>query len=198
MTHEPKHARDASRGSWLVDALLWVAAAGGTICIALVILAYTMGITLIMFSTGSMSPTITAGSVAVVQRVDAVEIEVGDIVTVDRDGLLPITHRVTSVAAGSSDDTRTITMRGDANEQDDPHPYEVASVRTVLWSIPGAAHVIVWFGDPIVLGALTIGAALVVFWAFWPKSPKRDPRAATEDERSPVAPDAVRSHEAAP
>ncbi|MGO1266499.1 MAG: hypothetical protein ACTMIY_07705 [Microbacterium gubbeenense] len=72
--------------------LLWLAAAAGLICIVLVILAYAANITLIMFRTGSMEPTIPAGSVAVVQQVDAAAASVGDVVTVDRAGELPITH----------------------------------------------------------------------------------------------------------
>lgn len=184
MTHTPRHAgRQAS--SWVVDALLWVLAVAGAVCILLVILAHTMGITLMMFSTGSMSPTIPAGSVAIVQEGPASEIEVGDVVTVDRGDLLPVTHRVTSVEPGAVDDQRIITMRGDANEQDDPQPYTVETVRAVLFSIPGLANVIVWFGDPLVLGGITIAAALLVGWAFWPRAEK--PRALAEytDQHEP-------------
>lgn len=159
-------------GSAIGDVLLWLAAAAGAVCIVLVVLAFTAQITLIMFRTGSMSPTIPAGSVAVVQRIPASEIEVGDIVTVDRDGELPVTHRVTSVAPGTSDGQRTITMRGDANAADDPTPYSVASVRVVLFSVPGVAAVIAGMGDPLVLAGLTVAAALLVVWAFWPRSPR--------------------------
>ncbi|MGO3555266.1 MAG: signal peptidase I, partial [Microbacterium gubbeenense] len=108
--------RRARVGGVVGEVLLWLAAAAGLICIVLVILAYTANITLIMFRTGSMEPTIPAGSVAVVQQVDAAAVSVGDVVTVDRAGELPITHRVTSVAAGASADERVITMRGDAND----------------------------------------------------------------------------------
>ena len=172
MTYQPRHA---GRGpaSWVVDALLWVLAIAGAICIALVILAYTLGITLMMFSTGSMSPTIPAGSVAVVQQVPASAIEVGDVVTVDRGELLPVTHRVTSVEQGSTEEERIITMKGDANEQEDPHPYTVTQVRTVLFSVPGLANVIVWFGSPWVLGSLTIAMSVLVGWAFWPRAERR-------------------------
>lgn len=166
MSRRPTGRRAASM---LVDALLWVAATAGAVCVVLVILAHTMGITLMMFSTGSMAPTIPAGSVAVVQRVPAAEISVGDVVTVDRSGQLPITHRVISVEPGSSGDERRITMRGDANQRDDPHPYAVSSVRTVLWSVPGVAPLVVQLGNPYVLGAITLGAALLVGWAFWPR-----------------------------
>lgn len=149
----------------------------------LVVLALTANITLIMFRTGSMSPTIPAGSVAVVQSVPASEIDVGDVVTVDREGDLPVTHRVTSVSAGPTDAQRVITMRGDANAADDPYPYTVQTVRVVLFSVPGIATVIVAMGDPLVLGGLTIGASVLVVWAFWPRSSRR-----RRDDDTPRAP----------
>ncbi|MGW9113650.1 signal peptidase I [Microbacterium sp. NPDC055683] len=152
------------------DLLLSLAALAGSICIVLVILAAVFDITLIMFRTGSMAPTIPTGSVAVVQRIPASEIDVGEVVTVDRAGELPVTHRVTSVSAGASDDERVITMRGDANEADDVAPYTVSSARLVLFSVPGIAPVIASFGSPFVIGGMTVGAALLVGWAFWPRS----------------------------
>lgn len=156
-------------GRFLADSALWIAAAAGVVCIALVVLAFAAQVTLILFRTGSMSPTIPAGSVAVVQRVPASQVDVGDVVTVDRPGELPITHRVTSVAGGVSDDERVITMRGDANASDDPFPYAVTSVRRVLFSVPGVASVIVALSDPLVLGGITVAATVLVVWAFWPR-----------------------------
>lgn len=153
------------------DGLLWIAAAGGLACMALIILAFTSNITLIMFSTGSMAPTIPAGSVAVVQEVPASEISVGDIVTVDREGNLPVTHRVTSLVSGASDDERVLTMRGDANADEDPFPYTVTSARLVLFAFPGLATVIVAMGNPIMLAGITVAAAILVVWAFWPREP---------------------------
>ncbi|MGJ0389098.1 signal peptidase I [Microbacterium sp. CGR1] len=157
-------------GRVLADILLWIAAIAGVVCMVLVVLALTANITLIMFRTGSMSPTIPAGSVAVVQQIPASEIEVGDVVTVDRPGDLPVTHRVTSISAGATDAERVITMRGDANAGDDPYPYTVQTVRVVLLSVPGIASVIVAMGNPYVLGALTVAATMLVVWAFWPRS----------------------------
>lgn len=154
--------------------LLWIAAVGGVICIVLVVLALTAQITLIMFRTGSMSPTIPAGSVSVVQRVPASAISVGDVVTVDRVDELPITHRVTSVEPGATPDERIITMRGDANAQEDPFPYTVTSVRIVLFSVPGIATVIVGMGNPYVLGVLTLAATTLVVWAFWPRAERAE------------------------
>ena len=87
--------------SFVGGALLNLAAAGGVVCIAAVIAALAFNITLIMFKTGSMSPTIPAGSLSVVKEIPAADINVGDVVTVDRTGKLPVTHRVTSVSKGA-------------------------------------------------------------------------------------------------
>lgn len=174
----PSRPTRRTLGRLFADVLLWLAAIAGLACIVLVVIAFTANITLIMFRTGSMAPTIPAGSVAVVQSVAASDVRVGDVVTVDRDGDLPVTHRITSVAPGADEGERVITMRGDANAADDPYPYTVQTVRVVLFSIPGIAAVIVAMGSPSVLGALTLGATALVVWAFWPRS--KDPRARHE------------------
>ncbi|WP_298040595.1 signal peptidase I [uncultured Microbacterium sp.] len=173
------------------EALLTLLALGGVCCIVLVILAFTGGYSLIMFKTGSMSPTIPAGSVALVQEIPASDIAVGDVVTVDRDGALPVTHRVTSIADDTDGAARTFTMRGDANEIEDPLPYTATEVRIVRGSVPHLAQVIIWFGSPWVLGAITIGASALVTWAFWPKTPRRDERDDETDagEDSPIEPE---------
>lgn len=64
-------------------------------------------------------------------------------------------------------------MRGDANDVEDPEPYEVETVRTVLFSVPGLAQVIVAMSNPLVLGGITIAATLLVVWAFWPREMKQ-------------------------
>lgn len=172
------------RRGWLAgavgDFVLWLAAIAGAACIGLVILAVAANITLIMFRTGSMSPTIPAGSVAVVQRVAASDLRVGDVVTVDRPGQLPITHRVRSIMPGESRSERVLTLRGDANAMDDPHPYRSHRVRIVLFAVPGMASVISALGNPFVLGALTLAATTLVVWAFWP----RDRSVGEERDRS--------------
>lgn len=164
LTGEAASSRRVVRA--LLNALLTLAALLGLLCIGLVVLAVLCGISLIMFKTGSMAPTITAGSVAVVRTIPASEIRVGDVVTVDREAALPVTHRVTSVTGEGAQ--RTITMRGDANSADDPFPYQVSSVRLTLFSIPGVAHIITALSHPLVLATLTLAASAVVVWSFWP------------------------------
>lgn len=164
------------------DALLWLAAIAGVICIVVVVAAVVFHVTLIMFKTGSMEPTIPTGSLAVVHQIPADEARVGDIVTVDRPGQLPITHRVTSVTPAPSGMT-SITLRGDANPTDDVAPYLVKTVRVVWTWMPGWAPVVVWFSNPIVLGGLTVSATTLVTWAFWPREPGRGRRKASRRGR---------------
>jgi signal peptidase len=180
--NEPAQRTRRTPAGVIGDVLLWLAAIGGAICIAVVIAAVGFHVTLIMFKTGSMEPTIPTGSLAVVHEIPADEIEVGDIVTVDRAGDLPVTHRVTSVAGDGP--SRTITLRGDANELEDAAPYVVESVRVVWWWIPGWAQVIVWFSHPVVLGALTLGATGLVTWAFWPREAGHGRRRAPRRRRA--------------
>jgi signal peptidase len=148
-------------------------AVGGLACIVMVVLAMVFNVSLIMFKTGSMAPSIPAGSLAVVQKVPAASVEIGDVVTVKRPGQLPITHRVIKTSPGA-DGTTMLEMRGDANTFDDPGGYQVREVRKVLWSVPGLAKGVIWLSNPIVLLAITISAALLVLWAFWPRKSEDD------------------------
>ncbi len=159
--------------------LLDVLALGGLVCILLVIASFVWKVTIVMFATGSMAPGIPAGSIALVREVPAVEIEVGDVVTVDRAPDLPITHRVVDIQ-GVEGDAVTFTMQGDANADPDPFPYVETSVREVLWSAPGLATVIAPLQHPLVLGGITLGATALVTWAFWPR------RRALEDADAPL------------
>jgi signal peptidase len=165
----PHLKRSRRLGRVTGEVLLTTAALGGTLCLVLVVVTVFFHISLIMFKTGSMSPTIPAGSLAVVQQIPAADIRVGDVVTVDRRGRLPITHRVIAVSgSGDSDGERLVRLKGDANPVPDPSPYSVASVRRVLFAVPGLAHPIAALNSPAVLGGLSLGSAALVTWAFWP------------------------------
>lgn len=162
--------RRRSAASVIGDVLLTIAAAGGAVCIALVIAAVAFDVSIMLFKTGSMSPAIPAGAAALVREVPAASIEVGDVVTVDRAGKLPVTHRVVAISGSGAE--RELTLRGDANPVDDPTPYHVSSVRIVLFAVPGIATTIAGLGHPLVLGGLTLGTTALVVWAFWPREPR--------------------------
>lgn len=164
------------------DTALAVAAVLGVLCIVLVIAAAFFDVRVMLFSTGSMSPTIPAGSAAVVRSIPASDVAVGDVVTVERAGHLPITHRVTSVSSAPDldDGARVLTMRGDANEADDPFPYAVERVRLVVFAVPGVAPLVAAMGSPWVIGTVTVAATALVVAMFWP----RRRRPGTVDEQA--------------
>ncbi|MEU1590774.1 signal peptidase I [Micromonospora sp. NPDC005710] len=150
------------------DLVLTVLAVGGTVCVVLVPLAFVFDITLILFKTGSMSPTIPAGSLAVVREIPASEVHVGDVVTVDRTPLPPITHRVVDIVNGGGP-TRLLTLRGDANQSNDAAPYAVNQVRLVEFSAPRLGYAVRSVSNVYATSLITIGAAVIVTWAFWPR-----------------------------
>jgi signal peptidase len=138
------------------------------VSIVMVLLAWTFHLSLVMFRTGSMAPTIPAGSVALVKRIPAGDAQVGQIVTVDRPGRLPITHRVVSVGPGG-DGSAVLVLKGDANAVADAPPYRVGTVRLVIWHAPHLARVVVWVSQPVVIGTLTLLVAGLVTWTLWPR-----------------------------
>ena len=173
-------------GAWLGAALLNVLAVLGVVCIVLVILGVVFNVSIMMFKTGSMSPTIPAGSAALVREIPAEDMKVGDIVTVDRgDKVLPVTHRVIDIqTTDPSTGAVTFDMKGDANAEKDPDPYTTETVRKVMFSVPGIAPILQQWRNPFLLGGITIAASLLVVWAFWPR---RGDDLDESDESSPNA-----------
>lgn len=164
------------------EALLWALAVLGVVCLVLAVTGFLGGWRIIMFRTGSMSPTIPTGSAALVHRIDATDARVGDVVTVERPGELPVTHRVVKATATEDGRGAVLTLRGDANPTNDPAPYQREHVSRVVASVPGAAHAIVALSRPWVMGAVTLVVAAWVTWAFWPRERRRGRHAAVPVE----------------
>lgn len=144
------------------DHLLTVAAVAGAMCLTLVAAALVADVSLVIFRSGSMSPAIPSGSLAVVREVSSEDVEVGDVVTVERPGRLPVTHRVVAI---EPTDPVTMTLQGDANPTPDAETYAVETVRRVLWSAPELGRVVARLRQPYVLGATALGVAVLVAWS---------------------------------
>lgn len=141
------------------------------------------GAALVIFRTGSMSPTIPQGSIAVSLPIAAAEISVGDVVTVQRaPGELPVSHRVVEVrtpadaasaklpeADSFPADARELVLQGDANATVDTRPYVVREARRIAFSIPSVGTALAVAQSPIGFGALLLGAGALTTWAFWPR-----------------------------
>lgn len=173
-------ARDSGRRrGWagvIGEVLLTALAIFGVICAVAAIAAFALGVNIMIFRTGSMSPDIPAGSVALVREIPAAEADIGDVITVKRgDGQMPITHRVIANHADPENppDGRIIEMQGDANPAPDPLPYRVEEVSRLFWSQPELGRVVVALGNPGVLAAVTVLSAFIVGWAFWPREAKK-------------------------
>jgi signal peptidase len=153
------------------SALLGLLGVLGSLGLIWFALSLTFGLSITIFLTGSMAPTLPAGAAAVVVNdVPAAELEIGDIVTVPRPGEeIPVTHRIIAIDSVATDDNaRTLTLQGDANDTPDLDAYEVTSVPRVLFGLAAAGSVILIAQTPLAIGLVTLLVALLVVWAFWP------------------------------
>lgn len=140
-----------------------VGAALGLLCVVAASVSMFLGITPLVFRSGSMAPTISTGALGFATSVEADRLEVGDIVSVVDSSDVRITHRVTEVqpaGVGSA----SIRMRGDANDADDPTPYLVSDADRVFFHVDHLGYVVAWLSTPIAifLGGMVAGG-LVVF-----------------------------------
>ncbi|MFD1721055.1 signal peptidase I [Amnibacterium endophyticum] len=151
----------------MLDAgLVLVAAIGAAVLLARLV-GVVLGLDLVVFATGSMTPAFPQGAVAVAQRVPLDGIRVGDVVTVDRPGRLPITHRVVDVRV--SGDRAELRLRGDANRVADPVPYVVGHVSRVVLPLPPVLWMLRLVNSPLVAGTAAVLAGGAVLWALWPR-----------------------------
>ncbi len=119
--------------------VLTIAALLGGLCVVAVIGGALFGVSPLIVVSGSMEPTIRTGSLLLARERPVGEVDVGDIVTVERtDGHGLITHRVQAV--DTVDGVITLTLKGDANTLSDPTTYTPASVGSYVFAIPGAGH----------------------------------------------------------
>jgi len=83
-----------------------------------------------LFRPGSLSPAIGTGALAGSRTVDAEEIRVGDVVTVNGGSGVRVTHRVQSVRY--ADGQASLVLKGDANNVPDDRVYVVSAADRVL------------------------------------------------------------------
>jgi signal peptidase len=111
--------------------------------------------------TASMAPSFPAGSLAVVEPLDAAEIEPGmTIVFTDpHGGDRLVAHRAVTQLPGSPPVWQT---KGDANAEPDPFPVQASAIRgRVVWAIPGLGTVVTALrGPPAVV--LLVGLPMAI------------------------------------
>lgn len=164
----PRQAR--RRRFSLRDATVTAVGTIGILAVLWLLVSWVFSLTVIVFVTGSMAPTMPTGTGAIVQTVAASQLEVGDVVTVHRaDSGTPVTHRIVAIddAVGSAE-ARTLTLQGDDNADPDREHYVVTEVGRVIAAVPGVGSLIIWLKTPIVMISIAVLVAAVAAWALWP------------------------------
>lgn len=179
LSGRPPRRRPRANGSRasraVTETLLLLAGIGGILSVLWLLASLVFGLSIVIFMTGSMSPTLPTGAAAIVKNdVPAADLRVGDVVTVPREGQpLPVTHRIVDIEpvdplSGAGPEARELTLRGDDNDTDDREPYIVSAADRVIVGAPGVGYALTVMQTPIFFGGLTLGVMLLVIWAFWP------------------------------
>ncbi len=144
-----------------------IGAALGVTCIAVALAAAFGGVTPLVFRSGSMSPEIHTGALALARHTPVTEIVVGDVVSVRNSAGTRVTHRVVSVAL--SDGRGELILRGDANSTPDSEVYPVTSVDQVFFDLPYLGYPLAWAQHPAVVFLVGASVPALLYVAFAPR-----------------------------
>ncbi|WP_072691600.1 signal peptidase I, partial [Rhodococcus marinonascens] len=155
------------------DIALNVGAIAGLVCVLAASASFFFGIKPLVFRSGSMSPDITTGSLALSRAVPASDLAVGDVVSVLNPQGTRITHRVKEIVSSNANSS-VLILKGDANKDADLSPYTVSEADRVFFSVPSLGYVVAWLSSPVAifLGGAFVGSLMVV--AFRPAARKDD------------------------
>ncbi|UFU04644.1 signal peptidase I [Ruania suaedae] len=145
----------------IADALLWMGAVLGALSLVAAVLVATLSLVPLVFTSGSMSPEIPAGSLGVARTVPAADLAVGDVVSVESAEGTRVTHRIVAVEESAGE--ALLTLQGDANGAPDAEPYPVTEADRLIFSVPGVGSVLSSLANPFVVFGAGVLAAGVVF-----------------------------------
>ncbi|MFD1814524.1 hypothetical protein [Rhodococcus gannanensis] len=168
--HENAPTSGRSRGR---EIALNVGAVAGLICVLAAAASFLFGIKPLVFRSGSMSPDIPTGALALSKAMPAADLAVGDVVSVENEQGTRITHRIQDVVAADGAGA-VLILKGDANKDADITPYTVTEADRVFASVPGLGYAVSWLSSPtaIFLGGAFVGGLMVL--AFGPASKRTD------------------------
>ncbi|MGW4477603.1 hypothetical protein [Rhodococcus triatomae] len=168
--HENASTSGRSRGR---EIALNVGAVAGLICVLAAAASFLFGIKPLVFRSGSMSPDIPTGALALSKATPAADLAVGDVVSVENEQGTRITHRIQEIVTADTTGA-VLILKGDANKDADISPYTVTEADRVFFSVPGLGYAVSWLSSPtaIFLGGAFVGGLMVL--AFGPASKRRD------------------------
>lgn len=162
-----KPPADTGAGWWLKQVLSWaLLLVVVALLAAMLVVPRLSGSTAYTVLTGSMSPTMPPGTLAVVKPVDPAGLSIGDAITYQLHSGEPevVTHRIISVVRSLGGDTTFVTQ-GDANPVPDASPVKAGQIRGVVWySIPYMGYVNGWLTGEQRIYA--VGAAVVLLLGY--------------------------------
>lgn len=146
------------------ETALTVGAALGVVCLLAAVATPLLGVRLLVFQSGSMSPTVETGGVALTRTVDAADLAAGDIVSVTTSEGTRVTHRIADLT--SDGDQAVLTLQGDANAAPDRETYPVTSADRVFWHANGIGYVLRLLASPyavFIAGGAAAGLLAITF-----------------------------------
>ncbi|WP_205473469.1 signal peptidase I [Nocardioides sp. SYSU D00038] len=145
----------------LRELVLWAGAALGLLAVLAGVAVAWLGFSFLVFRSGSMSPEIETGALALARTVPAADLRAGDVVSVLSSTGDRVTHRV--VSSTLRGDEATLVLQGDANSAPDDEVYRVTEVERVWASVPWGGYVVAHaLTPPGLLAAACLSLMLVV------------------------------------
>ncbi len=151
--------RQLEVGRKVREVVLTLGAVLGGISLLVGLAVLTLDVRPLVFRSGSMSPTIDTGSLALARPASAEDLRVGDVVSVTTSTGDRVTHRIVDLTLGTG--AVTLRLQGDANQTADLEVYRVTEADRVFTSVPGAGYVIGWLTGPAGLFLLGLYAAFL-------------------------------------
>lgn len=146
----------------------------GAVCLVSAGTLQLLGLTPLVFLSGSMGPQIEAGDLAVAEGVPARDLAAGDVVSVVNEAGVRVTHRLVDMERGDAGAAR-LTLQGDANAEPDAEVYEVTDAERVVFSVPRLGHVVAAASSPT--GRFAAGAYVGICILVLLRRPGATPRA---------------------
>ena len=155
---------------------LWpVIEIAGLVLAGSVIVLLLLGYQLVILTSASMAPAAPAGSMLIVSSTPAELVAINDIIVMDRDGAIPITHRVIELlppsppsesAVDIAPDRILAVTQGDANRTADPRPFPMSGdqrvVRAAIPKVGWLLLIVVNHTPELLILGTVMGLALVV------------------------------------
>lgn len=152
--------RSSRLATGLRQTVLTAGAVAGLLCIVVTLAALLFGLRPLVFMSGSMSPTIGTGALAISHQVPAGDLERGQIVSVSTPAGARVTHRIHAVERVPG--AAILRLKGDANKVVDAAPYRVTHADVVLFHLPWVGYAVGWLTSPAGMALLGAYAAFLL------------------------------------